>query len=92
MSELIFHRQDKNIKLHGRETGYTVTAEEYPLYSETGELEASMFGYSYTAAQDAPGRPVVFAYNGGPGSDSTWLHFGLLGPRRMEIREPDEGL
>lgn len=32
----------------------------------------------------APGeRPVTFAFNGGPGSSSVWLHLGLLGPRRV---------
>jgi carboxypeptidase C (cathepsin A) len=28
-------------------------------------------------------RPVTFAFNGGPGSSSVWLHLGLLGPRRV---------
>ncbi|GAA4912463.1 carboxypeptidase C (cathepsin A) [Stackebrandtia albiflava] len=28
-------------------------------------------------------RPVTFAFNGGPGSSSVWLHVGLLGPRRV---------
>lgn len=28
-------------------------------------------------------RPVTFAFNGGPGSSSIWLHLGLLGPRRV---------
>ena len=26
-------------------------------------------------------RPITFAYNGGPGSSSMWLHMGALGPR-----------
>jgi carboxypeptidase C (cathepsin A) len=26
---------------------------------------------------------VTFAFNGGPGSSSVWLHLGLLGPRRV---------
>lgn len=30
-------------------------------------------------------RPVTFAFNGGPGSSSLWLHVGLLGPRRVEM-------
>ncbi|WP_082580866.1 S10 family peptidase [Phycicoccus sp. Root563] len=36
---------------------------------------------------DTPGttqRPVTFAFNGGPGSASVWLHLGLLGPRRVD--------
>ncbi|MEE1621607.1 S10 family peptidase [Zafaria sp. Z1313] len=37
------------------------------------------------AAPAAPNsRPVVFAFNGGPGSSSVWLHLGLLGPRRVD--------
>src|SRR5690606_41677494 len=32
---------------------------------------------------DPTPRPVIFAFNGGPGSSSTWLHLGLLGPRRV---------
>src|SRR2546430_2625739 len=27
--------------------------------------------------------PGTFAFNGGPGSSSGWLHLGLLGPRRV---------
>src|SRR5436190_20628582 len=27
-------------------------------------------------------RPITFAFNGGPGSSSVWLHLGTLGPRR----------
>lgn len=90
--DFICIRQEKALHIDGRTIPYTATVEEFPLYSQTGELEASMFSYSYTAAADGPCRPVVFAYNGGPGSDSAWLHFGLLGPRRIEIKEPDEGL
>ena len=28
-------------------------------------------------------RPVMFLYNGGPGSASMWLHMGSFGPRRV---------
>jgi carboxypeptidase C (cathepsin A) len=28
-------------------------------------------------------RPLTFAYNGGPGSSSIWLHMGALGPKRV---------
>lgn len=33
---------------------------------------------------DVTRRPVTFAFNGGPGSSSVWLHLGLLGPRRVD--------
>ncbi len=41
----------------------------------------------YTAyfRKDAPEgpRPVMFCYNGGPGSSTMWLHMGSFGPRRV---------
>jgi carboxypeptidase C (cathepsin A) len=44
--------------------------------------ELSMTSYVVDDA-DARTRPVTFAFNGGPGSSSVWLHLGLLGPRRV---------
>jgi carboxypeptidase C (cathepsin A) len=46
---------------------------------------AEVFVVAYTAddAGDPARRPVTFAFNGGPGSSSVWLHLGLLGPRRV---------
>ena len=32
-----------------------------------------------------PSRPVVFLYNGGPGSGSVWLQMGAFGPKRVAI-------
>jgi carboxypeptidase C (cathepsin A) len=32
---------------------------------------------------------VCFAFNGGPGSSSVWLHLGALGPKRVVV--PDDG-
>lgn len=55
------------------------------------EPRAQVFITSYTALQETgdgereadPNRPVVFAFNGGPGSSSVWLHLGLFGPRKV---------
>ena len=44
--------------------------------------ELSMTSYVLDDA-DVRTRPVTFAFNGGPGSSSVWLHLGLLGPRRV---------
>ncbi|MGH8882368.1 MAG: S10 family peptidase, partial [Stackebrandtia sp.] len=45
---------------------------------------AQIFHTSYVLDDADPGvRPVTFAFNGGPGSASTWLHLGVLGPRRV---------
>ena len=53
----------------------------------TGEL----FYTAYFRTNGAPSadRPLIFAYNGGPGSASFWLHMGIMGPRRVVT--PDVG-
>src|SRR5207302_10917709 len=45
---------------------------------------ARMFYVAYFK-KDAPAasRPIVFAYNGGPGSPTMWLHMGTFGPKRI---------
>ena len=48
----------------------------------TAKAEVSLTSY-VAEGQDGERRPVVFAFNGGPGSSSVWLHLGLLGPRRV---------
>ena len=48
----------------------------------TAKAEVSVTAYTLDDADPAD-RPVTFAFNGGPGSSSVWLHLGLLGPRRV---------
>ncbi|MBI2775830.1 MAG: peptidase S10 [Chloroflexi bacterium] len=54
--------------------------------------KATVFITSYTLdGADRRRRPVTFAFNGGPGSSSVWLHLGLLGPQRVlsgDVGEP----
>jgi carboxypeptidase C (cathepsin A) len=47
------------------------------------KAEVSITYYTLNGA-DVTERPVTFAFNGGPGSSSVWLHLGLLGPRRVD--------
>ncbi|WP_158888609.1 S10 family peptidase [Amycolatopsis anabasis] len=52
--------------------------------------KAEVFLTSYTLDGAEPGtRPVTFAFNGGPGSSSVWLHMGILGPRRVVSGDVD---
>jgi carboxypeptidase C (cathepsin A) len=52
--------------------------------------KAEVFVTSYVAAGGDIDRPVVFAFNGGPGSSSVWLHLGLFGPRRVLAGDVDD--
>ncbi len=48
--------------------------------------KAELFVTAYTLdGADPRTRPVTFAFNGGPGSSSVWLHMGVLGPRRVSM-------
>src|SRR4029453_1720266 len=42
------------------------------------------------AATAAGSRPIPYCFNGGPGSAAVWLHFGGLGPKRVDL--PPDGL
>ncbi len=60
------------------------------LGAKPGEPEAAVFTLAYLAkgsSERAAARPVLFAFNGGPGSSSVWLHLGALGPKRVHINE-----
>src|SRR5271166_4920282 len=87
-------RTHHSITVDGAELGYTVTAGRIVLRTEGHtddkfdgpKPKAEIFIAAYTADVDsaeAVRRPVTFAFNGGPGSSSVWLHLGLLGPRRV---------
>ncbi|MTD54830.1 S10 family peptidase [Amycolatopsis pithecellobii] len=57
---------------------------------EGHQAKAEVFLTAYTLDGAEPGeRPVTFAFNGGPGSASVWLHMGLLGPRRVVSGDVD---
>ncbi|WP_100445299.1 S10 family peptidase [Glycomyces xiaoerkulensis] len=53
------------------------------------KAEVSITYYTLDDA-DVTSRPVTFAFNGGPGSSSIWLHLGLLGPRRVDSGDVGE--
>jgi carboxypeptidase C (cathepsin A) len=87
--------------INERPLPYTVTCGTIVLKEESekkGEKEgeadgekpkASIFFVAYTRDDIAERseRPITFAFNGGPGSSSVWLHLGLAGPRRVLMDE-----
>ena len=81
---VITHHQ---IALNGKTLSYTATAGRLPLKRGDGKTEAEMFFVAYTLdGQEAGKRPLTFAFNGGPGSASVWLHMGALGPKRVVLQ------
>jgi carboxypeptidase C (cathepsin A) len=77
------------VTVNGHALRYTATAGRLPIKNGEGTTEALMFYVAYTVdGGEAAKRPLTFAYNGGPGSASLWLHIGALGPRTV-VMQPD---
>jgi len=75
---------------NGETLSYRAKAGVLRLETEKEEPEASMFSVAYTVdPEPGEGRPVMFCFNGGPGSSAVWLHLGILGPRRVDL--PGDG-
>jgi carboxypeptidase C (cathepsin A) len=83
-------RTQHKVRIGGEVVRYTATVGWLIMKNDEGKPIAR-FGYTaYTrdGVEDLARRPVMFAYNGGPGSSSIWLHMGILGPRRVVVSDP----
>jgi len=80
-----------SIRVGSQTLNYTTTTGFMPIKNAaSGEVEARMFYMAYTLDNPPAKRPLMFSFNGGPGSASVWLHLGALGPRRVKML--DNGL
>ncbi len=75
------------LNINGKTLTYTATAAQMPILNANGETEAHIFYVAYTldGTTDPSRRPLTFAFNGGPGSASIWVHMGAMGPRRVKL-------
>jgi len=64
---------------------YSVTTGRMPIRNEEGEIVSQVFYMAYTLDKPKARRPLMFSFNGGPGSPSVWLHMGALGPKRVKM-------
>jgi len=73
------------IKLGDRPLDYVATAGTLDLFAQDGTKTGAIFYTAYVAKNGAPDRPLTFAFNGGPGAASAFLHLGLMGPRVLDF-------
>lgn len=71
------------VSINGTELDYTATAGRLIIKGDDKKDLARIFFVAYTKDGADAARPVMFAFNGGPGSSAIWLHIGALGPRRV---------
>lgn len=77
---------EHEVTIGGQLVKYKATAGEMPLFNDDLKTRAKIFYTTYEVpGHDAATRPITFAFNGGPGSSSVWLHMGALGPRRVPM-------
>ncbi len=81
---------EHEITIGGRTLRYRATASLLHLKGDDEEPRAAVFVTSYVllGPQGAARRPITFAFNGGPGSSSVWLHLGWMGPYRAAFPDP----
>jgi carboxypeptidase C (cathepsin A) len=64
---------------------YTATAGTLSFYDQSGNQSAAVYYTAYVAKNAGPNRPLTFAFNGGPGAASAYLHLGVVGPRILQL-------
>jgi len=71
-------------RIEGQTVAYTAEAGWLPIRDD-GKTVGKMFYVAYTrnGVQDLSTRPLLFSFNGGPGTASVWMHMGYTGPRRV---------
>jgi len=83
----------QSVNINGSTIFLTAQAGTFEVRDENNKPIALM-GHTFYAKGDdkrsssSRQRPIVFAYNGGPGSSSFWLHMGVLGPKRIVVNDP----
>ncbi|NKI32164.1 S10 family peptidase [Croceivirga thetidis] len=80
-----------SVTINGTAISYTATTGTQPVWDEMGEPIASLHYTYYTRnnIKNRASRPILFSFNGGPGSGSVWMHLAYTGPRVLKI--DDEG-
>lgn len=80
-----------SVNIGGTSISYTATTGTQPVWDEMGKPIASLHYTYYTRnnVKDRASRPLLFSFNGGPGSGSVWMHLAYTGPRILKI--DDEG-
>lgn len=85
---------DHEVTIGGKPVKYAATAGYMELPDYDGKPKANVFCISYVKAgegtADNSKRPVMYCFNGGPGSSSVWLHLGCIGPKRVDYADPNE--
>lgn len=79
-----------SLVIKGQNLAYQATTGTQPVWNSKGEPIATLF-YTYykKSNSEKEKRPIIFSFNGGPGSASAWMHIAYTGP--VILNMDDEG-
>ncbi|WP_455169756.1 S10 family peptidase [Aegicerativicinus sediminis] len=80
-----------NTTVKGVTFSYTAETGTQPVWDSEGNPIATLYYTYYTRnnVKDKASRPIIYSFNGGPGSASVWMHIAYTGPEILNI--DDEG-
>lgn len=86
--EPMHYESSGSVRINGKNIEYTATAGTLVMKDDE-DKQIAEFGYTayVQKGSNKSNRPIMFAYNGGPGSASLWLHMGILGPVRTVVED-----
>ena len=72
---------------NGQKLNYVATVGETIVTDKDGVPTISFVTTAYVreGMKNQAARPVIFLFNGGPSSSSSWLHMGAFGPKRITV-------
>lgn len=81
-----FFNTKHKIDINGKQLNFTAIADETFLKNDDNKIIASVFSFSYIKKnRKNESRPVIFVFNGGPGSSSIWLHLSSIAPWKVKL-------
>jgi len=92
------HKEDPKAQVFESKQSVVIDGKTINLNAKAGTMELkdennkpiALFGFTaYFKENPEKNRPIIFAYNGGPGSSSYWLHMGIMGPKRIVVDDPN---
>ena len=78
-----------NTIIKGENIKYQAQTGTQPVWDKDGNPIATLFYTFYyrTDVKNSSERPLIFSFNGGPGSGSVWMHIAYTGPKILKIDE-----
>ena len=67
---------NNSVTIKGQQVNYRAETGFQPVWDADGKMIASLYYTYYKRTNDSKGnkRPIIYSFNGGPGSASVWMH------------------